>query len=330
MISIQNLSKTYIKEHREVQALKNVSIDIGRGTIHGIIGLSGAGKSSLVRCINRLETPTAGTVFVAGDNMMALKGTALKRKRQKIGMIFQNFNLLSSKTVFDNVAFPLEIIHKSKQEIRSRVVELLALTGLSDKADAYPAQLSGGQKQRVGIARALANAPDVLLCDEATSALDPLTTAQILDLVREINENLGVTVVVITHEMDVIKRICHKVTLLEGGEVVASGDTVKLFTQPENEAARQFFSSDNVPPYYAEDSTVCHLIFKRGNVDQPVLSKLIRTHDVTVNILSGKIETYGRQTVGELTVALTGSDAAIADTLKALEAHQVITEVCHV
>lgn len=327
MIDIRNLSKVYKKDRYEVHALKNVSLHISEGKIHGIIGLSGAGKSSLVRCINLLEVPTEGEVIVASESLTKLSPKALREKRQKIGMIFQNFNLLQSKTVFENIAFPLEIVGLDKISIKLRVEELLNLVGLSDKAHAYPANLSGGQKQRVGIARALANRPDVLLCDEATSALDPLTTTQILSLLKDINEKTGVTIVVITHEMDVIKAICHEVTLLEYGEVIESGDTIALFTSPKSQKTRSFFTPTEETDFKDIPGKKIRLIFDQNHAEQPILSHLMKEADLEINIIAGQIEKIGSATVGQLVVAISGTDAAIAAAISRIQSEEIKLEV---
>ena len=224
MIKLSNISKTYTHKGKTIHALRGVDLDVQAGQIYGVVGQSGAGKSTLIRCVNLLERPTTGSVFVDGKDLTAMNDRQLLKARHDIGMIFQHFNLLSSRTVFDNIALPLELIGTRRKVIKEKVKSLLALTGLEDKARHYPAQLSGGQKQRVAIARALASDPKVLLSDEATSALDPKTTESILELLRDINAKLGLTILMITHEMEVVKKICHRVALIEGGELVESND----------------------------------------------------------------------------------------------------------
>ncbi|HWR62665.1 MAG TPA: ATP-binding cassette domain-containing protein [Clostridia bacterium] len=240
MISIRGLSKTYYTPEAKIEAIKNISLDIERGDIFGIIGFSGAGKSTLIRCLNRLEEPDSGTVSIGGRKITSLNKKELLKARNKIGMIFQHFNLFDSKTVFQNVAFPLEVAGYPKELIAGRVREIIELVGLSDKINAYPSQLSGGQKQRVGIARALANEPDVLLSDEATSALDPQTTFSILELLESLNKKLGVTILLITHELDVLRYICSNMAVIEGGEIVETGPVEKFFTNPESNTAKRF------------------------------------------------------------------------------------------
>lgn len=241
MIRIAALNKTFITSSGSVVALKDVNLSIARGDIFGIIGFSGAGKSTLIRCLNRLEEPDSGTISFGDQDVTALSVPQLRTARKKIGMIFQHFNLLESRTVFGNIAFPLEIARYPKELIRERVNELLALVDLRDKEHSYPAQLSGGQKQRVGIARALANNPDVLLSDEATSSLDPRTTLSILDLLRDINLKLNVTIILITHEMDVLKYLCRNAAIIDAGEIIESGTVHDLCTNPQHETTRLFF-----------------------------------------------------------------------------------------
>jgi D-methionine transport system ATP-binding protein len=245
LIKITNLSKAYDTPYGEVVALNNVNLSIGKGDIYGIIGFSGAGKSTMIRCLNRLEEPDTGIITIGGVNITALDKKGLNKARKKIGMIFQQFNLLDSRTVFDNIALPLELTNLPKAQIRERVEELLNLVELTDKRNAYPSQLSGGQKQRVGIARALANNPDILLSDEATSALDPLTTFSILELLRDINQKLNITIVLITHELDVIKYICKNTAVIEHGEIVEKGTTEELFRNPKSETLRKFLEIIN-------------------------------------------------------------------------------------
>ncbi|MEA4847649.1 MAG: ATP-binding cassette domain-containing protein [Clostridiaceae bacterium] len=240
MISIRGLSKTYYTPEAKIEAIKNISLDIEKGDIFGIIGFSGAGKSTLIRCLNRLEEPDSGTVTIEGTEITSLSKDELSKARNKIGMIFQQFNLFDSKTVFQNVAFPLEVAGYPKKLIAGRVNEIIELVGLSDKINAYPLQLSGGQKQRVGIARALANEPDVLLSDEATSALDPQTTFSILELLESLNKKLGVTIILITHELDVLRYICSNMAVIEGGEIVETGPVEKFFLNPESNTAKRF------------------------------------------------------------------------------------------
>ena len=245
MIKLVNVEKTYYSKAGNIAALKKTNLEIKEGTIFGIIGLSGAGKSTLIRCINMLEVPTSGQVFVDGQELTAMSEAQLRKARQNIGMIFQHFNLLASRTVFDNVAFPLEIQGIPRDKIKARVEELLELVQLSDRGDYYPSQLSGGQKQRVGIARALASNPKVLLSDEATSALDPQTTKSILQLLRDINSRLNLTIVMITHQMEVVKEICDQVAVIENGTIIEEGSMYKVFTEPQQETTKEFVKTVN-------------------------------------------------------------------------------------
>ena len=241
MISITGLNKTYVTSFGRVTALKDINLTIDKGDIFGIIGLSGAGKSTLIRCLNRLEEPDSGTIRIWDQEITRLNTVQLRLARKKIGMIFQHFNLFDSRTVFGNVAFPLELAGFSKERIRKRVEEILDLVDLSDKLKAYPAQLSGGQKQRVGIARALANEPSVLLCDEPTSSLDPMTTCSILDLLADINRKLDLTIIMITHEMDVLKYICNKAAVMDNGEIVETSTVTEICANPKSDITKQFF-----------------------------------------------------------------------------------------
>jgi len=248
MITIVNLNKAFVTPYGHIQALKNINLEIGKGDIFGIIGFSGAGKSTLIRCLNRLEEPDSGNIRIGDKEITGLAEGRLREARKKIGMIFQHFNLFDSKTVFRNVAFPLEVAGYPKERIKDRVQEILELVELSDKIEAYPAQLSGGQKQRVGIARALANNPEVLLSDEATSALDPKTTYSILELLRDINRKLNLTIVLITHEMDVLRHICNNVAVIEDGEIIETGPIEELFTNPRSDTTRLFINKGNQSP----------------------------------------------------------------------------------
>ena len=331
MIQLENIEKTYPASGGSdaVHALRGISLTIEEGEIFGVIGKSGAGKSTLIRCINLLERPTAGTVIVNGQELTSFNEQRLREARKKIGMIFQHFNLLSSRTVFDNVAFPLELAGVSKKEIEQKVSRLLELVELSDKRDQYPAQLSGGQKQRVGIARALANQPTVLLCDEATSALDPQTTKAILELLKNINKQLGLTIVLITHEMQVIKEICDRVAVIENGVISEEGPVLDVFTQPQTDTTREFIRTiinHDLPEILAdvafsptqlpEGNLVLRLSFLGQSAEEPVIATLIRQYQVTPNILYGNIDHIQSTPYGTLILELSGSqedlDAALA------------------
>lgn len=305
MISLKNVSKSFGSGANAVHALHGVSLEVGRGQIFGVVGASGAGKSTLIRCVNLLERPDTGVVEVDGQVITALPEAELRAARQRIGMIFQLFNLLSSRTVAQNVSFPLEITGMEKLEREKRVAQLLELVGLTDKADAYPAQLSGGQKQRVGIARALATEPAVLLCDEATSALDPTNTQSILALLKDLNARLGLTILLITHEMEVVKQICDHVAILEDGRVVEQGSISDLIADPGSLLSQAFF-----PPieeaHTSTDATWAAITFIGESADEPMLTSLVRKFNVDVNILGGSIQSIGGQRVGQLQVELKG------------------------
>lgn len=323
MIELKDIVKVFDTPTGPVEVLKKVSLSIRQGEIFGVIGRSGAGKSTLVRCVNALERPTSGAAFVGGVEISRLDGAALRAARRDIGMIFQHFNLLSSRTVFDNVALPLEIAGKSKAEIQQTVAPLLDLVGLADRADRYPAQLSGGQKQRVGIARALALKPKVLLCDEATSALDPETTKSILALLKDINLKLGLTVVLITHEMNVIKELCDRVAVMDHGVAVEVGEVFEVFSDPQSEAARTLVRdvlNHDLPHEAARrlrpgnppgTNPVIRITFTGPSATTPVVAELARDVGVDVNILHGHIDYIQGRPYGVLTAELSGGDAAV-------------------
>ncbi|MFG3235073.1 methionine ABC transporter ATP-binding protein [Streptomyces antibioticus] len=310
MITTTGLTKVYRSRGREVTALDGVDLHVREGEVYGVIGQSGAGKSSLIRCVNLLERPTAGTVTVAGQDLTALAGNgpragrALRQARSRIGMVFQHFNLLSSRTVQDNVELPLEILGSAGKERSRKALELLDLVGLADKAKAYPAQLSGGQKQRVGIARALAGDPKVLLSDEATSALDPETTRSILQLLRDLNRQLGLTVLLITHEMDVVKSICDSAALMERGRIVESGTVSELLATPGSELAAALFPVGGEAT--GPERTVLDVTFHGEAATQPVISQLSRTYNIDISILGAAIDTVGGLQIGRMRIELPG------------------------
>ena len=320
MITFEDVSKTYAGPGGQASdraALAGVSLSVAPGEVFGVIGASGAGKSTLIRLINGLETPSGGNVIVDGDDVATLGVEGLRSLRRRVGMIFQHFNLLSSKTVAGNVAFPLKLAGRPDAEVKVRTAELLARVGLSDFAHKYPAQLSGGQKQRVGIARALATGPKVLLCDEATSALDPETTEQILDLVSGLNRELGLTIVLITHEMDVVRRVCDRVAVLEAGRVVETGPVEQVFLHPASATARRFvMEADGAPGEAgaAVDGRVVRLTFRGEATYRPILGAVARETGVDYSILGGRIHRLRETPYGQLTLSLTGGDveAAIA------------------
>lgn len=307
-ILIQNVSKTYSTKDGNVQALKNVNLSIEQGDIYGIIGMSGAGKSTLVRCINYLEEPTEGKIFIKGKELGSFSKKELRKQREDIGMIFQHFNLLMQKSVLENICFPLYIHGKKKTEARKRAKELLEIVGLSDKAKAYPAQLSGGQKQRVAIARALASNPKILLCDEATSALDPQTTASILDLLKEINQKFGITIVIITHQMSVVREICSHVAIMKSGEVVEDGKVSEIFTHPKSDVARELISRDlgnDIENTGKVASTISkgkniRIVFSENSSFEPVIANMILQFNEPVNILKANTKNVGGVAKGEM------------------------------
>ena len=304
MLVLENVSKTYFSVGREVDAVRNVSLHVQKGEIFGIIGLSGAGKSTLIRCMNRLETPTSGKILVDGENILEMNAAQLRGLRKRVSMIFQQFNLLMQKTVAKNVRYPLELAGVPRKKADQRVKELLEIVGLSDKADAYPSQLSGGQKQRVAIARALATNPEILLCDEATSALDPMTTQSILALLQDINRRLGVTIVVITHEMAVIRQICTHVAILDGGELVEEGDVDTVFTHTRSAAGRRLFGivSDK-PDQETEEPVECiRIIFDGDHIDEPILSRFIIESGMGISILFADINRLNGKRYGQMLI----------------------------
>ena len=320
MIEFQNVHKTYRVAGKEIPALHPTSLTIENGQVFGLIGHSGAGKSTLLRLINRLENSTGGKIFVDGEEVTALDASSLRRFRQQVGMIFQHFNLLASKTVADNVALPLTLAGElSRSEIDQRVAELLARVGLSDHAKKYPAQLSGGQKQRVGIARALATKPKILLCDEATSALDPQTTASVLQLLAEINRELKLTIVLITHEMDVIRRVCDQVAVMDSGVIVEQGSVADVFLHPKHPTTKRFVQEDEQIDESEQRDDFAHvpgrivrLTFQGEATYAPLLGTVARETGVDYSILAGRIDRIKDVPYGQLTLAVTGGDMEAA------------------
>ena len=341
MIQLEKVSKFFHTGSGEVHAVKEVSLHIEQGEVFGIIGFSGAGKSTLVRCINLLERPTKGTVIVDGTELTRLDEKQLREVRRKIGMIFQHFNLLRSRTVYDNIAFPLKKSSLSKEEKHKKILSLLELVGLSDKKDAYPSQPSGGQKQRVAIARALANDPKVLVCDEATSALDPQTTKSILYLLKQVNEKLGITIVVITHEMAVVKDICDRVAIMELGRVVEEGFTEDVFVHPRETVTKDFINTaNNIDKIYeliqqeSNDLTklqdgekIVMLTYSANNAGEPVLSYLVESFGVKANIIYGNIDILKGKSIGKLVVTLSGKAENIEKALAYIQERKVELEV---
>lgn len=304
IIKIEGLSKSFVNKNTTVHALDNIDLDIYKGEIFGIIGLSGAGKSTLVRCINYLEIPTSGSVIYMGSDLSGMSVDKIRKTRQSMGMIFQQFNLLAQRNVLDNVCFPMEIAGVPKEKAEKRAIELLELVGLEDRIKAYPAQLSGGQKQRVAIARAIANEPKVLLCDEATSALDPDTTKQILKLIREINRNLGITVVVITHEMKVIESICDRVAIIDHSKIAEIGTVTDIFSDPKSPIGKKLILGDSVKEVVATKGRKLRLVFDGRSSYEPVLSNIILATGLPVNILYASTSDIGGIAKGQMIIQL--------------------------
>ncbi len=340
MIKLNNITKIFTLPDKKLTALDNVSLYVPKGQICGVIGASGAGKSTLIRCVNLLERPTHGAVIIDDVDLTQLSDAELVKTRRQIGMIFQHFNLLTSRTVFENVALPLELENKSKAEIQEKTTALLALVGLSDKHNVYPANLSGGQKQRVAIARALASDPKVLLCDEATSALDPATTQSILKLLKEINRTLGITILLITHEMEVVKRICDQVAVIDKGRLIEQGTVSEIFSNPKTELAQEFISStfhitlpeeylENLSdtPKHAKSYPIIKFEFTGRSVDAPLLSQASKKFGVELSILTSQIDYAGGVKFGFTIAEVEGDEDAITQTKVYLMENNVRVEV---
>lgn len=319
IIRIQNLGKTFKTAAGEVKALDNINLDICQGEIFGIIGLSGAGKSTLVRCINYLEVPTEGDVFFEGERLAGMTGAQQRKTRQSMGMIFQQFNLLAQRNVIRNVCFPLELAGVPKKEARERAMELLKTVGLEDKAKSYPAQLSGGQKQRVAIARALATNPKVILCDEATSALDPNTTKSILSLLKEINRTMGVTVIVITHEMAVIEAICDRVAIIDSSHIAEVGTVSEIFSEPKSRIGRQLILGDAVERVDFGNARQIRITFDGRESTEPVISNLVLACKVPINIMYAATRDIGGTAMGQMIVQLPEGEADAARVIHYLQ-----------
>ncbi|MGX7095548.1 methionine ABC transporter ATP-binding protein [Gemella bergeri] len=336
MIELKNVNKIY---NNKVHALKDINLKVEKGDIYGIIGYSGAGKSTLVRLLNGLEVATSGEVIIDGEDFNKINEEQRRLKRQKIGMIFQHFNLLWSRTVAENIAFPLEILGKSKSEIKPRVRELAKLVGLEDRLNSYPSQLSGGQKQRVGIARALAGNPTILLCDEATSALDPETTAEVLNLIKKIHAETNITVVLITHEMNVIKTICTKVAVINNGGIAENGLVTDVFYHPKQEVTKKFLSQTSFASQTEEqenikewketftDGVIIKFTFSNSTSKKPILSTLVKEIDFDFTIINGHLDKTSDANIGTLFVQLTGTDENIQKAITKLNELGILTEV---
>ncbi len=339
MISIKNVGKQFQHKGQTITALKDINLDVKPREIFGIIGRSGAGKSTLIRCVNHLESPTSGAVYIAGKCITTMNPSQLRLARRKMGMIFQHFNLLQSRNVFDNIALPLELDGLSKSQIKARVDELLALTELENHVKQFPSQLSGGQKQRVAIARALANSPDLLLSDEATSALDPSSTHRILELLRTINHELGITILLITHEMDVVKTICHRVAVISQGEIVEQSPVIALFTNPKTAVAKMLVNAASrmeIPRVFKEklqpspgksSGMIVRIAYVGDATSKPIIGYLIQAYGVTINILQGNIETIQDQIVGTMIVEMRGNEDSILKSMQFLEKNELHVEI---
>lgn len=340
MIKFEHVSKEFSNKDKRFMAVDDVNLEIKKGEVFGIIGFSGAGKSTLVRCINLLERPTKGKVFIGGEEITNLPSKKLREKRKKIGMIFQQFNLFASRNVYDNVAFPLKGSGLSKEEKKKKVEKLLKLVELEDKANAYPSQLSGGQKQRVAIARALASDPEILLSDESTSALDPKTTKAILELLRKLNRELGITIVVITHEMQVIKDICDRVAVMKDGKVVEHGDIFDIFANPKEQITKEFVEhTSNLSRIYSlidekssivnisRGETILRFRYLERNVSEALVSQLSRKFNLDINIIFGNIELIGDNPIGGLVAIVHGASEDMDGAIGYLQDKNVGVEV---
>lgn len=335
MIKLENISKTFEYSGKKVEAVKEVSLNIHKGDIFGIIGFSGAGKSTLIRLVNLLETPTSGKIIIHDQDISTISSKQLRQQRRKIGMVFQSFNLFNSRTVYGNIAYPLKLENRPKDEIHKRVTELLRFVGLEDKADKYPEQLSGGQKQRVGIARALATSPEILLCDEATSALDPETTGEILSLLKRVNEEYNITILLITHEMNVIRSICNRVAVMENGKVIEEGDVYKIFSNPRENTTKNFISTvlhDKLSPQLIEKlkknpNKLYRLIFSGEVTSKPILSEVTSKYNVKFNIIYGSINELQSKLFGNLIVEFIGEGIAVEKVLSELNDILEVMEV---
>lgn len=339
MITLNKVTKTFLNKKQPFEAVKETNLTISKGEIYGIVGYSGAGKSTLLRMLNGLERPSSGSVIIDDKELSPLGKRELRKERQSIGMIFQHFNLLWSRTVLENICFPLEIAGVSKAERIDRARELISLVGLSDKEKAYPAQLSGGEKQRVGIARALANDPKVLLCDEATSALDPQTTDEVLDLLAKINEELNVTIVLITHEMEVVRKICDRVAVMNKGNIVEEGSVLQVFRNPQEDITKRFIrqdrETDNKETRQAltelkkayPDGQIIQLFFQGDNVGSPVITQVSRQCGCDINIIQGTIQSTHNTPVGTLIIQVLGDQSKQEQALELFKTYPVQVEV---
>lgn len=340
IIELRQVEKSFPGKKGTIHAVNGIDLTVEKQDVYGIVGYSGAGKSTLVRLLNGLETPTSGVITIKGEDVTKLAGKSLREFRKKVGMIFQHFNLLWSRTVLENIELPLELAGVEKNKRREKATQLLNLVGLDGRGDAYPTQLSGGQKQRVGIARALANDPDILLCDEATSALDPQTTEEVLELLADINHKLGLTIVLITHEMNVIRKICNKVAVMETGKIVEEGSVSDVFRNPQQEVTKIFVQQDLEPQKNADDllaefvkenpdGDLVTLNFLKVNAGEPVISQAIRKFDVDISVVYGNMQRAGGNSIGTLTIQLIGEKSAVDQAIEFFKTQEVGVEVLH-
>lgn len=333
MIGLQHISKTFNVGKKKIEALKDVSVEIKKGEIFGVIGYSGAGKSTLIRCVNLLERPTSGQVIIDGVDILSLNKKELQQVRRKIGMIFQGYNLLKTATVYENISIPLRLEGVSKEEIKRRADKYLDIVGLNDRKDAFPSQLSGGQKQRVAIARALAHEPEVLLSDEATSALDPNTTESILELLLKVNKELGITIFLITHELEVIQRICDRVAVMQEGKIVEQGPVIDVFAKPKQAITKQFVRNESkfrIPPQVYDDlrktGRLVYLTFLGESSKDPSLAMLAKHYQVLPSIIAGGIDQLKEESIGNLLVHIKGERAEIEKAINFLKEEKIIVE----
>ncbi len=326
ILKLEGLTKTFEGKKGSINALTDINIEIEEGEIFGIIGMSGAGKSTLVRCINLLEKPTSGNVVFDGKELTTLKKKDLERERTRISMIFQQFNLLMQRTALKNVCFPMELAGVPRKEAEKKAKELLELVGLSDRAGSYPVQLSGGQKQRVAIARALATDPKVLLCDEATSALDPKTTRSILELLKDINRKLGITIIIITHEMSVVQKICGRVAVIDGGQIAEIGNTSEIFARPKSEAARRLVYPDGQMEEKFSGGSLWRIVFDERTSRQPIISNMILKFGEPVNIIYASMQDIDDAAVGQMVIRMPADDDKTSEMIKYLRKHELKIE----
>lgn len=332
-VEASHLSKNFYKKNELFSALSDISFSVQRGEVFGIMGQSGAGKSTLLRCLASLDRPSSGTIHIGAQEISSLSGNAIRLYRKKVGMIFQHFNLLSSKTVAENIALPMQLEGRSKEEIEKKVDDLLFLVGLTHRKEAFPSRLSGGEKQRVGIARALSLSPEILFCDEATSALDPKMTKEILQLLKELNKKLNLTIILITHQMEVIKMICHTVAVIDKGQIVEMGAVSEVFSNPKHPTTKHFLQNaihelpEDVLKKMPSNKHILRLYFKGESAKEPIITQLIKNCDVSINILLGWIDALQDTTIGTLTIEISGHETNRNKALSLLQEYGIRYEV---